>query len=407
MAALNRIKIDLANKIRNVQKWCAPYVLEDGIKRIPDEILAHIFEAGHQMPGHPEFAVRISHVCSRFRQVSLRTPLLWTRLSSKHPNDQTEAYLTRSVQSDLQVTLSDLPADKLRSFLQRCSPHSGRWSRLLLLLDPWAHGIIDEVASTHFPRLRSIFHHLNVEPTALQWNMPSLTQFGGFCSQFPPDASFPFLLQLTSMDLCFSDYDSFDMASLGQVLYKMLNLRNLSLEFQDCDDADTDEDYELEPPEPHSFHIDSLKITFRDSIATNVAKSLYEIIEHLTATRVDISLLMHGDPHEFLNDAGIFHYGTTIRLQFGLPCSLSLILDMMLQNSKILRSLLIENTSFNPIEYIPHQWQPFLSLSQLQFYDCIMLEEENVGHMARALLASEEFQLLELISCHKISEEYC
>ncbi|TDL14960.1 hypothetical protein BD410DRAFT_832888 [Rickenella mellea] len=255
MAALDTIKARLAKKIRKIQRRSTPFVLEDGIQRIPDDILAHIFEAGHQMSAQSQFALRVSHV-------SLRTPLLWTRLSSEHPSDQTEAYLTRSGQMDLQVTLSDHPGDEFRSSLQLMGTHSDRWSRLLLLMDPDDQEIIEEVGLAHFPRLRSIFHHGNVEPTGLQWAMPSLSQFEGYCSQFPLAVSFSFLLQLTSMEICFKDYASFDMTSLAHVLYNMSNLRNLSLEFQSCDAVDFDANLAPDTPKPQSFHIDSLKVTF-------------------------------------------------------------------------------------------------------------------------------------------------
>ncbi|TDL14231.1 hypothetical protein BD410DRAFT_903099 [Rickenella mellea] len=58
MAALINVKARLTDKIRKLQKHCAPLVLQDGIERIPDEVLASIFEAGHQMSEHSKFALR-------------------------------------------------------------------------------------------------------------------------------------------------------------------------------------------------------------------------------------------------------------------------------------------------------------------------------------------------------------
>ncbi|TDL14907.1 hypothetical protein BD410DRAFT_155278 [Rickenella mellea] len=404
MAALDAIKARLAKKIRKMQRRCAPLVLEDGIQRIPDEILAHVFEAGHQMSAHSQFALRLSHVCGRFRRVSLRTPLLWTRLSSEHPSDQTEAYLTRSGQMDLQVTLSDHPGDEFRSSLQLMGTHSDRWSRLLLLMDPDDQEIFEEVGLAHFPRLRSIFYHGNVEPTGLQWAMPSLSQFEGFCSPFPLAVSFSFLLQLTSMEICFKDYASFDMTSLAHVLYNMSNLRNLSLEFQSCDAVDFDANLAPDTPKPQSFHIDSLKVTFGGSVALDLVKSLYAVLEYLVPSRVDISLLTHGDLHNFLTSAGILSYSSTIGLQFGFRCNLLLTIYLLLQNCKALRSLRIERSDFNAVAYMRPQWPHFPNLRHIQFYDCIM-HEKNVEPMVRALLRCEDLESLEFISCHKISED--
>ncbi|TDL16265.1 hypothetical protein BD410DRAFT_889902, partial [Rickenella mellea] len=278
-------------------------------------------------------------------------------------------------------------------------------SKLLLVVDPESLGVIDEVVSTHFPRLRSIYHQFNVLPSSLGWDMPSLSHFEGYCSQFPSGVAFPFLSQLTFVELCFVDYDSFDMTSLAEGLYKMSNLRNLSLEFENCEAADDDEDTALEMPNPHSFPIESVTITLRDSVVADVVTSLYEILEYLTASRVDISVLMRGDPHDFVTGGKIYHHASTARLRIGLPCSLSLIINVLYENCKNLQTLQIEGPSFNPIAYVSSHWPQIPSLRHVQFYDCVMLEE-NVGPMARGLLTCEDFQLLEFISCHKLSEEY-
>ncbi|TDL14883.1 hypothetical protein BD410DRAFT_845661 [Rickenella mellea] len=405
MTALNIIKARLSKKIRSLQQRSAPFVLEDGIQRVPDEILAHIFEAGHQTSEHSEFALPVSHVSHRFREVSLRTPVLWTRLSSEHPKDQTEAYLTRSGQMDLQVTLSNHPGEQFRSSLQLIGLHSERWSRLLLRMNPEDQGIIEEVGLTHFPRLRSIFHRLNIKPTGLQWHMPLLSQFDGYCSQFPRNVTFPFLSQLTSTALCFSDYGPFDMTSLAHVLYRMSNLRNLSLEFQTFEAVDNDLNFALETPKPQSVHIDSLKITFRNSVAADLVIALYDILEYLTTSQLDICVMTHGNLLNFLKDAGIFNHTSTMRLQFGHPCSLWLAINLIRGYCKSLRSLRIEKSYFNAVAYIPRHWPDIPNLRLLQFYDCIM-QEANVEPMARALLRCEDLQSLEFISCLKLSEEY-
>ncbi|TDL27992.1 hypothetical protein BD410DRAFT_338570 [Rickenella mellea] len=201
MKASDSIRTHLKRKIRHLQRRSASLVLEHGIKNMPDEILAHVFEAGHQMSEYSEFALRVSHVSHRFRQVSLQTHLLWTRLSSEHPDHQTETFISRSGQLNLQVTVSTgwrNSVDNLRSSLRLIGPHSGRCSRLLLRTFAHHHlEMMDEVGLTHFPRLQYISQ---AAPMSLQWNMPLLSHFKGFEFPFPPDDSFrvlPFLSHLT------------------------------------------------------------------------------------------------------------------------------------------------------------------------------------------------------------------
>ncbi|TDL16269.1 hypothetical protein BD410DRAFT_642824 [Rickenella mellea] len=409
MATLNNVKEHLAKKIQNLQKRSAPLVLEDGIKRIPDEILAQIFEAGHQISEHVKFSLHVSHVSRRFRQVSLRTPLLWTRIASSHHNDLIEAFILRSGQLDLQVALSNHPIDKLRSSLRKIRPHSGRWSRLSLHILREILEIMDEIGLTYFPRLRYIYHELDVKPKGSKWHMPLLAHFDGWCSPFPRGVSFPFMSQLTRLELVFEDYPSFDLASLTQALYRMLNLRDLDLEFRDCDAVATDSDFvalpPMETPKPHSFHIESLKITLKDSVPYTFATSLYSALQYLTASLVDVSLLMYGDPHDYLKDSP-FPYGSTMRLQIGLPCHLPFLLRRLLQNCKILHTVEFEMSAFALESNAWPEWPQLPSLRHLRFHGYALLEERRVETMARGLFTREDFESLEIISCHQISEKF-
>ncbi|TDL16253.1 hypothetical protein BD410DRAFT_844534 [Rickenella mellea] len=144
---------------------------------------------------------------------------------------------------------------------------------------------------------------MDVPHESSEWDMPLLTKFDGYRSSFPWDVSNPFLSQLTCMTLRFeNDYD-FDVTALAQVLHMTLNLRELSLEFHDCDGPELDAiDMEVLPdtPEPHSFDIESLQITLRHSVPRYVVEHLYSILEYLNPSLVDISLLVHGGPYEYL-----------------------------------------------------------------------------------------------------------
>ncbi|TDL22459.1 hypothetical protein BD410DRAFT_263197 [Rickenella mellea] len=135
MAALNEVRYHLEKRIRLVQKSCAPSILENGIKILPDEILSLAFEAGHRTTRSCHFANRVSRVSRRFRQISFRTPLLWTRLSVSYTDSQLQAFLSRSGQMDLDVSTMggwDLSKVKLGLFIQTLQPYSHRWSHLRL-----------------------------------------------------------------------------------------------------------------------------------------------------------------------------------------------------------------------------------------------------------------------------------
>ncbi|TDL14952.1 hypothetical protein BD410DRAFT_902844 [Rickenella mellea] len=377
MAALNNIKARLAKKIRNLQKRCAPLVHQDGIERVPDEILAHIFEAGHQMSENSRFALRVSRVSRRFRQVSLQTPSLWTRISSLHPGDQTETFLLRSGGLDLQVKLSGdtISFDKLRSCLQLITPHSVRWSRLTLIMNPDYQEIMDEFGLTYFPRLRHIFHKYYPITKSAQWSMPLLSQYGGHYVPFPLRATSPSLCQLTCVELCFEDYDTFDMSFLAQTLQGMANLRCVPLEFGNDESGDvTLVERPQFTPKRHSFHIESLKVTLRNYVGDDFVESLFGVLAYLTASLVDVSLLTFGDPNNLLTHAE-FPHGPTMRLQTRQPCSLVFVLRELPQNCPIICSVQFEMTTFDRESYcrranlsICHCHTPLASMLKSRFF---------------------------------------
>ncbi|TDL16263.1 hypothetical protein BD410DRAFT_902122 [Rickenella mellea] len=411
MEALNSIRSRLTKRIRDLQKRCKPSVLADGIERIPDEILAGIFESGHQTSEHSKFPLRVSRVSRRFRQVSFRTPSIWTRLSSRHPGDQIEAFISRSGQCDLHVELWDPPLDELRSSLKLIAPHSCRWSSIWVFNneDP----IMNEIGVSSFPRLRYIYHYMELPRESSRWDMPLLTQFDGYWLTFSPRFSVPFLTQLTCMKLCFTDDCPFDRTSLEQALHRTLNLRELSIK---CHDFHPDRDADLEVPQPmsppdtprpRSVHIESLKIMLRGSVSFYAVKLLYSILQYLSPSLVDISLLLHGDPENCLIH-NLFPYGPTIQLQIGLPCSLPHLLSQLLRNDngKIVNSLQFRMSSFDCELGLSPEWTHFRPLRHLRFQNCVMLKESHVEKVARRLLACEDFQSLEIISCRNLSEEF-
>ncbi|TDL16926.1 hypothetical protein BD410DRAFT_588813 [Rickenella mellea] len=73
----------LEGRIITLQQKCKLLAFEDGVERLPDEILACIFEFGHQATDNNKFSFDMSHVCHHFREVALGASRLWARF---HPD---------------------------------------------------------------------------------------------------------------------------------------------------------------------------------------------------------------------------------------------------------------------------------------------------------------------------------
>ncbi|TDL19265.1 hypothetical protein BD410DRAFT_876856 [Rickenella mellea] len=290
LEALKEVKCRLGKKIRHLQRRAIPLVLEDGIKRLPNELLAHIFEAGFQMTEDSEFSVRVSHVSRRFRDISLRTPRLWTRLSTDFGLAQIHAFLCRSTYFDIHVEIAGSPRSVVESFVRMLAPHSGRWSRLTHRGDETESSwIFQDLDLFDFPRLRYICHYFWMDISALNLPMLSHIAVENVCD--PLDLPIP--SQLTCVDLLLRDFDLHDIAELAQMLYQVTGLQDLSLDVVNCQlmegwivkDVDV-----VEIPDTHTCPIEFLSITIRGSTTRDFATALYDALGYLTSSRVDIFL---------------------------------------------------------------------------------------------------------------------
>ncbi|TDL30105.1 hypothetical protein BD410DRAFT_893266 [Rickenella mellea] len=87
-------------RISFLQMSCNKLALRRAVRLLPDEILAMIFEAGYtsDLEGN-QFAVSISHVNKRFRNISLELPRLWSTISNYQGISELDEYLARSKQA--------------------------------------------------------------------------------------------------------------------------------------------------------------------------------------------------------------------------------------------------------------------------------------------------------------------
>ncbi|TDL22449.1 hypothetical protein BD410DRAFT_788738 [Rickenella mellea] len=421
MVALNDVRDHLGKRIRFLRKAHTPFLLEEGIKSLPDEVLSHIFEAGHYITDDCSFAKRVSQVSHRFRQVSLRLPLLWTRLLGEYSKDQIALFVLRSGQMDLDISLYSYDS-RVHDHLEILGPHSNRWSHLRVYSEE-AENAMQYIGLTELPNLRVLYNHCPIELTS--WKLPRLTQIQGYGCNLPPEF---IAQQLTTFEFSTSQPDeSFDIKPLAQAIYSMKNLRNLSVTLKRCREASSDLNIEdLKTPSRHSVFIDTLHVTIKDCTTYAVVEPLYHALSHLSASTVNFTL-------EDLTDMDIptrctylstgrgnismFPHGSTInirilRLENPYPIRYRpSLLAVLVQDCDIANTIHIEarsNTTFIS-HYEAIEWKYFSALRHLRFTHCDELSEMELHALVTNLMIGAEpgkgLQSLEVIECRGISEE--
>ncbi|TDL19266.1 hypothetical protein BD410DRAFT_792299 [Rickenella mellea] len=355
------------------------------------------------MTENSEFiSIRVSHVSRLFRDISLRTPRLWTRHSTDHGLDQIHAFLSRSGHCNIQVEITSFPKADMGSFLQLLAPHSNRWSRLTLddcELDP----IFQELGLFNLPRLRFLCHR---SPTDLcAFNLPMLSHImveKDFWYQ-----NLPFQSQLTWVELFLHQFTSNETAELALALYQMRGLRDLSLEFVDCNPFHPAYHHDgAGIHEPHTFPIESLSITISGSPKRGFVTGLYDALSYFVATTVDISLQF--DPpvrnaHTFIfgSTLGWFPYASMISIHTPLSCDVLYILENIARHCAIAQSVRFEVSTITDFEHT-FDFQNLGSIQHLHIRNCDTLSEKVVEKLAKNL----SLLTLEITTCKMISEEF-
>ncbi|TDL30117.1 hypothetical protein BD410DRAFT_780657 [Rickenella mellea] len=215
-------------KISFLQRSCNTLALRRGLRHLPDEILAQIFETGYttDLQGN-RFAITISHVNRRFRNVSLRLPRLWSTITNYQRVSELKVFLTRSKDMGIIIKLLPdghplMPAKKFIGIVVR---HSQRWIE-------FDHGFDEEVEmdatlsryKLDLPKLRKLTNNSGyLAPTLPKWNMPSLAEYEGDASPG---------LSATNMVSCTLDlWDNNGLYDLLSFISDNPTLRSLSLVF--------------------------------------------------------------------------------------------------------------------------------------------------------------------------------
>ncbi|TDL18942.1 hypothetical protein BD410DRAFT_830665 [Rickenella mellea] len=422
MAALNEISLNVGTRIRNLQKGSAAAVLEEGIKLLPDEILGHIFAMAHLMSDHRGFAQRVSRVSRRFREVSLRAPILWTRLSAHFPDSQVQAFISRSGQLDLEVSTyvpGSGPA-KVETFLQTLGKHTTRWARLFIH-DAGAESIINELNFTDFPRLRFLYFSSS-DVRKSEWATPVLSHI--YALNWHATPKVPFYSQLTCVELSYEDMYDMPIAKITRALQCMTSLQDLSLTIEECssfsdesdesDDSD-DSDEPVVMPHRHSVRIEDLHVTIKDGTTHEVAEQVYDILSYLipTTLHIDLANLNTADSSKFVVDSEgvMFPYASVINIRISQVISSGNfpLLSSLLSNCDIAHTVNIEapTETFIDESYHGHHWSSFAQLRNLRFKYCDSLSEAEVTQLVKNLVPEgKASRSLEIISCRGISEEF-
>ncbi|KZP29038.1 hypothetical protein FIBSPDRAFT_927141 [Athelia psychrophila] len=176
------------------------------VARLPNEVLAMIFEAAKHPKEHKE--VIISHVTRRWRDVALSTPRLWTnirRIVGDKQDERLTAYFERSkaVPVDFTINVNEKSAAQIRHFIDL---HIERMRSLSItsLSEHACAQMMQCLAPKYAPALESFALEGHVSPSArarqiFTGGAPSLT--AARMQQMKPSLCMPPLMALTALSL--------------------------------------------------------------------------------------------------------------------------------------------------------------------------------------------------------------
>ncbi|TDL24390.1 hypothetical protein BD410DRAFT_827337 [Rickenella mellea] len=361
-------------------------VFQDGLDRIPDEILACIFESGHDMVNHPFFSLNVSHVCRRFRDVALKTPLLWTRI---HGNvNLIPTFLARSGKLDLDISFPYSSSQANDKYFNVVKLHSDRWSHLRLDYPPFSLrsrlGLLGSL-----PRLRFL-QCLNATSTFRLPNMPSLVHFKGDTITLPQSP-----LVICELTL----YLNFDPAQLISALYQLKNLRRLSISFNNISAQSRVEDAPIYQPE---FALQSLFLSSTSQTPSKIIPRLCSVLPFHPISKLTVAVSGNCVKDLWMDDDDF-------------PTESCDILTRVLRGTGA-HTISIESSvaSFIPRDATAKSanealWSTYASLRKLRLKNCDELREWQVKALADNLVSSEVgkgLQSLEILSCENISEGF-
>ncbi|KLO05824.1 hypothetical protein SCHPADRAFT_946583 [Schizopora paradoxa] len=295
LEALLNVAYELQSRLESSQKQIIAANLSKGVKSLPDEILAKVFQIAVWWEEDVFFAysifargtrqaVWLSQVSRRFREVALGTRGLWTTLTSFCSKRQLEAFISRVGPVErFHVSLHISHSSEDRAFFEVCRPTISRWATLTLKHDSqFGYGARYGGCNDRLEKLFSLFSEGGVQFPMLEELIilgdRSDPRFGGLlpaaieawapnlhtlrCPYFLPSLPnpFPSISTLIISHPISLDHFSSPMRMLLDLLVKLPNLSSFELEL---DDAHRWGEYEMLPVTECSS-ITSFELRIRD-----------------------------------------------------------------------------------------------------------------------------------------------
>ncbi|TDL21215.1 hypothetical protein BD410DRAFT_308218 [Rickenella mellea] len=409
MKALNEAQRRVGKRLHRLRRRIRPLVLEDGIKRLPDDVLAIIFEITRQFSGDSpgQISVCLSHVSRRFRHVALATPSLWTTIHDSYWGSQIREFISRSGCLDLDVKMHNGLCTGW--FLNVLQDTSHRWSSFDIIEDV-TEGLMMELGITNLPRLRHLTYTCAVELST--FSLPRLSQVDGWGWGLPAESYL--LSNLTHVEFRLSEEDQ-DIVDLATTLQNMKNLQDLSFLLEDCTQGTIllSDDEAYPGPEVHSVHIDRLAISIQGEMK-GYSALLFDALMYLRPSTFELSIYSPR-PHRYLfNSHGFFFpYGSTITLRVPQSFDVMWTLADILRTCDILKTVHFDKVG-GPLEWHSRplddgDWECLRSLDHLRFTNCDKFSESEIEALATRLFQTPpeiDLQSLEITSCKMISEDF-
>lgn len=413
--------------IGSLQTNCQPLVYQTGFSSLPDELLIQIFESSY-LPSElirthyttlTTFPVNLSHVCRRFRDVTLKTPSIWTALSNSQHPDQLNAFLLRSKSSGLYLSINEraapLSMDNFAAFLQITIPHAARWKEVKSV--QWPNTITEAMESMSgypdlaLPSLRSL--------ELTEWGT-DLGEYGLgseqlFLGRYSPHLSHLKLLNvipaisfggtLTSCDVSLESCGStvWDLQRLREFLAENLQLENFSIKF-----VNTSMAIPREPPRHTSLpRLRSLSIHIGQGIG-NLVSRLSQTIHAPNLIDLTLDLDIPTDEHTlgWFPDPTFFPSAQHLTLRDRNEYTPDSLFPMALSSLSKLKSVSVEA----PHLCLIHRVLPvddWPSLRTLRFIRCDKLDIYSVQNVVEQLSRNRRkwdlLEKLEIRNCRGVS----
>ncbi|TDL26271.1 hypothetical protein BD410DRAFT_895675 [Rickenella mellea] len=430
---LNELRVQMKIRIIGLPNYCDPLLLERqtirDVKRMPDEILAKVFQAGHDIDryGHFKFAITVSHVSRRFRDLALHTPRLWTRFSLGDHPPQISTFLSRSgnvpaleidalprmsrhgVQSDDAISLSELFDPLL--------PHSSRWSSPMFRDNEKVRLAFPSHTNIRLPNLRRLSTTYDNDsdeatPISTNWAMPLLKSYDTmssgttnyFCPQF----------ELTECKLVLL-HESLNVTRLAECLAGMRRLQNLTL---DCALHNVNVSRVVTTPVANVAVLSIHSLALRLSSLLSNRGALFEYLTNLYAhvqfrelSRLQITWdPVYGGGLSDLLTKGLSPYPSKIE-SVTLELASNRSYPEAFGNISCLLPGITEIGEFR-IDTLQSSLFDFVTLVQspnarsMTFKRCEWLSDDKLSELIDMYIASGNVQSLDIMVCRNVSEEF-